>query len=265
MNCPEAQSLIPDFLLGETDDARARDLQDHARRCEACRRELEHLGFLWSKLGVITEEQPGPRLRERFYSMLESRLAPSPRRVSLGDWVRGWWPRRPALQFGLALALAVLGMGAGWLLKPGGSGEEAAFTRLSDELERTRNTVAVSLLNQVSPFDRLQGVQYSAGLSQPDDSTLESLLSILDSDPSVSVRLAAVEALFLFSDRPRVKEGILAALPRQDSPLVQVALVDLLVGIKEKRALHSLEELIRNKELEPDVQSRIRRGIQTLS
>jgi len=265
MNCPEVQHLIPDFLLGETDDDQARGLQDHARGCDACRRELEHLGFLWSKLGVIPEEQPGPGLREGFYAMLESRLAPGPKRVSLGDWVRGWWPRRPALQLGLALGLAVLGMGAGWLLKPGGNGEGTAVARLGDELEQTKNTVAVSLLSQTSPFDRLQGVQVSAGLSRPEDSTLESLLTILDSDPSVSVRLAAVEALFLFADRPRVKEGILASLPRQESPLVQVALVDLLVGIKEKRALRALEELIKNQELEPDVQTRIQRGIQALS
>jgi hypothetical protein len=44
-----------------------------------------------------------------------------------------------------------------------------------------------------------------------------------------------------------------------------VALVDLLVGIKEKRALRALEELIQNKELEPDVHRRIQRGIQALS
>ena len=265
MNCQDLKKLIPDYLLGQLDENGNRHLQAHIRGCAECRRELEHLTFLWTKLGVIPEEQPSERLRGRFYAMLEAQRDRGKKRVFLGDWVQGWWPRRPALQFGLAFVLAVLGLTAGLLLRPGGSADRAAVAQLRGEMDRMRNTVAVSLLNQPSAFDRLQGVQWTSRLDRPEAATLESLLVILDSDPNVNVRLAAVEALFLFADSPRVKEGILDSLPRQDSPLVQVALVDLLVSIKEKRALRAFEELNRNKRLVPDVQVRVKESIRTLS
>jgi len=264
MNCQEARSRIPDRLMGELPDGEARDLQAHVGRCDACRRELEHLSFLWTKLGVLPEERPSERLRGRFYGMLEAKMKHEKKRVSLADWIRGWWPQRPALQLAMMLLVAAAGLGAGFLIRPAPpAGDEVA--RLRGEVDAMRNTVAVSLLNQASAIDRLSGVQWTSRIPQPDDSTLETLLDILETDPNVNVRLAAVDALFLFSDRPQVKEGIVAVLPGQDSPLVQVALVDLLVGIKEKRALRAFEELIRNKKLVPDVKNRVEQGIRTLT
>ena len=54
---------------------------------------------------------------------------------------------------------------------------------------------ALSLLQQQSASDRLRGVSYSYQMDKGDVQIREALLETLNSDSSVDVRLAAVDAL----------------------------------------------------------------------
>jgi hypothetical protein len=75
------------------------------------------------------------------------------------------------------------------------------------------------------------------------------------------VRLSAVDALYLFSDREEVRTALPASLSRQASPLVQIALIDLLVSLKEKQAAAALKKLLADKKIIPEVEQRARSGI----
>jgi HEAT repeat protein len=90
------------------------------------------------------------------------------------------------------------------------------------------------------------------------------LLRTLDEDPSLNVRLAAVDALYLFSGQPGVREGIVASLSKQTSPILQMALIDLLVEIRETRAVAALKSLVGNDKSNPDVRKRAELGIKEL-
>ena len=125
--------------------------------------------------------------------------------------------------------------------------------------------MAVSLLDQRSPSERIRGVNLSYGIEQPDTQTLTKLLDALNSDPNVNVRLAAVNALYLFRDNEIVREGLVKSLSRQSSPLVQVALIDLMVDIRERQAIDALKQLIQDEELTPEVKQRAEQSIQQLS
>jgi HEAT repeat protein len=127
-----------------------------------------------------------------------------------------------------------------------------------------RQALSASLLTRPSPSDRIQGINTSARLKQPDPTTLGLLLRTLDEDPSLNVRLAAVDALFLFSGQPRVREGIVASLAKQTSPILQVALIDLLVEIRETRAATALKSLVGNDKSAPEVRKRAELGIKEL-
>jgi HEAT repeat protein len=100
------------------------------------------------------------------------------------------------------------------------------------------------------------GVSWSARLESPDEKTLQALLEVLNHDPNVSLRLAAIDALYLFYDHPRVKDGLIESLAGQTSPLIQISLINLLVEIRERRAIEALEQLIQNKQLNPRVRER---------
>jgi len=62
-----------------------------------------------------------------------------------------------------------------------------------------------------------------------------------------------------------VKDRIVQSLAGQESPLVQVALIDLLVGIREKRAVDAFKTLIQNEKLNPDVKKKAEFAIKQLS
>ncbi len=127
-----------------------------------------------------------------------------------------------------------------------------------------RGMVAMSLLQQQSAVERLRGVNYSVQMNNPDEEVVGALVQTLRSDSSVDVRLAAAEALNKYSGKPRVRQAIAESLPMQDSPLVQLTLIDSLVAYKERRAEPAMQKLALDRDLDPTVKTRIDRALQEL-
>jgi HEAT repeat protein len=81
-------------------------------------------------------------------------------------------------------------------------------------------------------------------------------------DPNVNVRLAAVDALRRFGERQVVRSGALQALNGQESPLVQVALIDFLVELQDKESIGTLQKLAQDGHVDETVRMRAALGIQ---
>jgi hypothetical protein len=263
MTCERIQERFADYLTGDLDEAGRRDVQEHIAECVSCREDLENVTVVWAKLGVLPEEQPGGGLRHRFYTMLEEYkegLETGRRRAGWRVWLNF---RRPAFAASFSALLLIAGLGAGWLLNGARAGGER-FASLSREVEDMRQQVALSLLSQSSATDRIQGIGYGASVERPNDATLAALFDALDADRNPNVRLAAVDALYLFRDRPGVREGLVRSLAVQTYPLVQVALIDFLVEVREARAAEALKRLIDAGELTPEVEERAQQGLKQI-
>jgi HEAT repeat protein len=143
----------------------------------------------------------------------------------------------------------------------GGENGSGKIERLSREVDNLQQQMTLSLLSQPSASARLQGISLTSRVQEPDPSLIAALLDTLDNDPSVNVRLSTVDALYLFSSREDVKTALNASLARQTSPLVQIALIDLLVSLKEKQAATALKKLLNDKKIIPEVQQRAQLGI----
>lgn len=50
-----------------------------------------------------------------------------------------------------------------------------------------------------------------------------------------------------FGEQPVVRRGAVDALARQDSPMVQIALIDFLVDMREKESVDTLRQLAKTK------------------
>ncbi len=269
MNCETAREQFAGYLADDIDAAAKGDVRDHIASCPACREELEGLSAVWTRLGVIPREQPSGRLRENFYAMLEEAKREAAAkdagrgRGRIRDFLRGLRViRRPAYVYAFSLALLAVGAGAGFLLREAGTaGRTAALHR---ELQDMRQTVALSMIDRPRASDRLEGVGMSARLDNPDRKTLEALVDTLNGDPNVNVRLAAVDALYLFRNDPGVKDSLVRSLGKQGSPLVQVALIDLLVEIRERRAADALRKLIGEARLAPQVKEHAELGLKQI-
>jgi hypothetical protein len=262
MKCDDVREQLPEYWTGAMDEAGQSEMQAHFASCPACRAEAETLGAIWQKLGAIPEERPGRAMRARFEATLEAYVqglrqaerGPSTRE-KLDKWLGGWWPREPVFQFGFAMAFLAVGLLVGYSLTRSsqGGGEVA---QLREEVHHTRELVALSLLQQQSASERLKGVDWSNSLSQPDPQVLSALLHTVDYDQNVNVRLAALDALHPSASNEMVRRGLIESLNRQKSPLVQIALIDLLVDIRDKEAANPMKGLMQEAGLNPEVKER---------
>jgi hypothetical protein len=68
-----------------------------------------------------------------------------------------------------------------------------------------------------------------------------------------------------FSQNSQVRQALIDSILRQDSPLVQIALIDSLVQIHNRAAEPALKTLATNTEVDPAVRQRAEWGLQKLS
>lgn len=263
MTCEETRKNIPELLANGLPAADAARLREHLNSCSSCWQEWQELQETWTRLGILREEQPGPELRRNFYQA----LAAAQKDLAAGN---GWRQKlsrllptlrlpAPALRLAAASLVVAAGFGIGFFA--GAGGDSGKIERLGREVDRLQQQMSIQLLDQPSASARLQGVSLTSRVQDPAPSLIAALLDTLDNDPSVNVRLSAVDALYLFSDREEVRKALPASLSRQASPLVQIALIDLLVSLKEKQAAAALKKLLAGKKIMPEVEQRARSGI----
>jgi hypothetical protein len=225
---------------------------------ENFRNELpDDLRSLWEKLDSIPEETAdSAAMRIRFNAMLDAYQGTIASR-------RAWWPLRPAFQFAIAVLLLVAGVTIGRYVAPSRPQQQNAdLIQLRREVGDLREIVALSLMQQQSATDRLRGVGWSNQIEEPDSKVLSALLDTLTHDPNINVRLASVDALRRFGEQQVVRKGALQALGRQESPLVQVALIDFMVELQEKESIGTLQKLAQDDHIDETVRKRAALGIQ---
>jgi hypothetical protein len=247
MNCEEARTQFVDFWRGTLEDPLG-EFRTHLASCERCRAEAEELKDLWGTLGTLPEQDPSLGLRVRFYDALRNWRQHEEQRRH-----RFWWVHHPAFQAACAMAILVIGIGTGYLVR---GRDTAEVSQLRGEVYNMRQLVALSLLQQQSASDRLRGVNFAYRVEQPDPQVLSALLTTVNHDASVNVRLAAVDALRNFTDNSVGRKGLVQALGKQDSPLVQIAILDQIVEMHEKSAAPAIQFLLSAKDVNPDVRQR---------
>lgn len=256
MNCEWIDELLLDSLMGRLEPEDRARLEEHMQSCARCREEEDRLETLWQDLGELEatrEPVPSARLTARFQTALEefeADLERSSRHRDFGEWWRSLWPRRPVWQAAFAAAMLLLGVfiGAGASSLSGGGAE---IDKLRADVESMNRLVTISLLEHQSVTERLRGASYSR-LTPPDDRVLAALLGTAAKDPNINVRLAAVEALAPYANRPSVRSGLLDSLSSQRSPLVQLAVLEAVVGGKGIEN-GELEQLLRSGDLDQSV------------
>ena len=165
------------------------------------------------------------------------------------------------LQAAAAAIIAVCGFVAGRYLPHEQPSEMAGLRR---EVQDMREMFALSLLQQQSASDRLRGVSYSYQMDKNDSQIRGALLEALNSDSSVDVRLAAVDALRRISTQPPVRQGFLDSLQRPQAPMVQIALIDTMVELNEPKSVGVLRKLQASGEADDLVKQRAKWGLEQM-
>jgi HEAT repeat protein len=127
-----------------------------------------------------------------------------------------------------------------------------------------KKTVMLAMLENSSAAERMKAVQYAQDMTGPDESVLMALARTVNDDPNVSVRLMAVDALAHYAAYPKAREALIQSIVRQESPLVQLALADVMLALSEKRAVEPIRRIIASPMVDYSVKSKLEATVRQL-
>lgn len=259
--CARAEQDLPDYWQGDLSSSERVWLEQHLETCGDC----AELAAFWRELGQLPEAEPDPRQRRRFEAMLTAYAAGHSRTSVPWAWF-GWLRPLPGA---LALAALLAGFWGGWWLHDNNratrNDQAEEIAALREEVHATDELVVLSMLQQESANNRLEGVSFSRRISNPDPQIEQALLHSLQYDPSADVRLAALDALQRAGNgggsADAVARGLIEAFPYQKSPLLQVALVDSFLELRPPAARELLQMVSGNAAYSPEVRQRAAWGL----
>lgn len=135
---------------------------------------------------------------------------------------------------------------------------------LTSEIQDLREMIMISLLDNPSATQRLKAVNISLELSPVDRRISDALLTTLNHDPNVNVRLAAIDALMPHAHDAAVREAMVQSISHQKSPMVQLALADAMLILQEPMAVGELKKIIEKPDLDGFVRERLEQTITAL-
>jgi hypothetical protein len=254
MKCEQIEVLLVDSLMGELSPDDRELLDEHLSRCPRCSSEAVAMESTWRNLGEVDrlrKHSDSERMVRRFQRSLRALDAGELEvgKPSFSDWWASLWLARPVWQLGFTAAMLVFGL----LLGLGVSSRQVRRGELEElraDLNSMNRAVTV-LLQHESATERLRAVNWSA-TEEPSDVVLDALLQSARLDPNVNVRLAAVDALASYADRGGIRSGLIDSLAVERSPLVQLAVLEVVAGDRGFRR-GELERILQSGELDPSV------------
>ena len=235
------EELMIDYIDGRLSGELSAVVQEYINSSAAHQKEFEELKMSMAILQNDVELEPESTLRLEFEKALHDQI-----QNQSGSKVRHMAGFRP-VQIAASVALLITGALAGmWLMKNNNKNDEIAAMR--QEVEATRQLVIQSLANNSSASTRLRGVNASFEMSQVDADIVNALINTMNNDENTNVRLAAVQALANFAGEPPVRKALIEALHTQTDPVVQIALINMMVQLREKEAVKGLKQIITDEE-----------------
>lgn len=275
MNCTRAQERFAELLDDRLNESDTAEVRAHLASCPDCQRDFSSLAQTLAAVDRLPAPKSSPRLRANFYAMLEEEKnsAASIRasvvrrqhaaRVTLWRWILS-----PIAAVAIALGGFYYGSRHAAPVQTTVPADDAALRRelaeLRTKVDSVGQLVGYSLLQQRSTSERLQTVLATLDEKNPNQKVLGNLIGALALDPSVNVRLSALDALYPHADQQLVRSGVLASLPREQNPLVQVAMIDFLVAARDRDATPELEKIARNESIDKAVRDAAKRGLAQL-
>ena len=252
------QELLVRYNAGE---ARADEIKELERLISEGYVNLEEIDdFDKLERNILAMETPEPSLSldERFRQMLsQEKRSIAPRGKLWLDW------SNVVPRFGFAALALLVGLSIGYFMRSPVQ-KEQQIEALGQEISDLKEMMMLSMLEKESATDRLKAVGLTQGMDQASTKVTSALLKTLNNDENVNVRLAALDALRPFTEDGQIREALIHSIAKQKSPLVQVALAELMAALQEKAAIDELQKILKDNETPSDIKQKIQESIQVI-
>jgi hypothetical protein len=168
----------------------------------------------------------------------------------------------PGLKIAAGIALFLLGwFASGWF---GAGSEKNQITFLAGEVKGLRETLVLTMMQQSSTIERIKAVNMAGEFDDINNQVVSGLLNLLNNDSNDNVRLLALEALTKYSSEPEVREGLVLSISKQQSPVIQMRLAEIMLYLNEKSAVPEFRKVLENALLDYNVRGKMNDAIVVL-
>ena len=263
MEKEKLESLLIDYIDGNLGEADRRIVEKELAENQEAATLYNQFKEVLSLLDNARHVEPSFSLRAKFERSLseeirssEKRLANEGKEIFMKPWV---------LRAAAGIILVIVGIAIGDRISTQRQHDEA-IAKVQEQLEEQKRMMMGMLENQQSASQRVMGATVAYEMEEaPDDEIVNALVKAMDEDPNTNVRLTALEALGKFYQQGHVRAKLIKSLATQKDPVVQIALIRLLVQMKEKEVVNELEKITRDDVMIKAVKDEAHKGILKLS
>jgi len=268
--------FLIDYLDNELDDGTREQIEAHLLTCDKCSKEVKELQMIQDDISNTVMEEPAGKLRRSFNAMLKAEAnAPE-------EWgnVKEMKPKKalviqlssPVWKAVAAVIILLAGIGVGTQIKTGSTGNNANelaemrkdLRNMNTTLQDTKAALMVNMLDDESPSQRIEAVNYADGIPASNQRVVSALVNTLNNDKNVNVRLAALYSLAKFTDDKTVIDSLVGSLSRQTEPIIQIVLINMLSAKKVTNARKPIQDIINNGKTLPDVKEIAQKGLKQI-
>lgn len=246
--------LIPDYLDGLLDSESKAQFEAKLSQNNELAKELEAYKKLMEAFKTEPLVAPSKNLLAGFEKMLEEEKQNQVKVVTLNSVDKKRWfhsiPRVAA-----SIILLIGAFIAGRFMQQ--NENQVQLAEVETEALEYKEAALFSLLENESASKRIRGVELIKEFEKPDEQIVAALGEKMLKDENTNVRLSALEALSSFSYSDQVKDVFIEALKSEKNPSMQVAIIEMLVQLQEKKAVEPMKRLLEEEETQPFIKDQI--------
>ncbi|NNF57836.1 MAG: hypothetical protein HKN04_06300 [Rhodothermaceae bacterium] len=244
MNCRDAEPYLLDPPAHLDAAVRA-----HLTTCAACRTAQATLIESQVLLRTHLPVPPPSVMRTAFYTTLVELQRTRKAVVGPGRWIVLWRSHSLRLAFAFLVVFAL--------------GAVSMQILQADQASGSEVQAVLSQLGAPSPATRLTGVYTVSEGEMTEAQVHEALLTVIRTDPSVNVRVAALEVLTAHAQDAAVRAAVVHVLGSDPAPLVQLAALRFIEAHPSAEVHRALDTLLQQPDLEPFVRAQVRTFLTT--
>lgn len=261
----EHRELIDKYNAGSVDDNELNKLEYLIENGEVDLTQLNDISKIQQLIPTIEHQEASTTADNNFYAMLATESDKVKQNEGLFAGLKFWWNRiwQSNYQWAYTIMVLLIGVSGGyfWSIK---SAPNTEVQQLTAEVQQMKELMMLTMIEKKSTTDRLKAVSLTTDMDTVSNRVSTALLLVLKTDENTNVRLAAIEALAQFANDPKVRQELVLAIKYQESPLVQLALAELMVSIKEKKSIKEFETIIENRNTPNEVKKELQSAMQAL-
>jgi hypothetical protein len=258
MERKQIDELVAKYNEGLADPAEIKLIEELIVAGEVDLASLHELALLDEQIHKMEGASPSLNLDDKFYTALADEKRASRKTNSFSfPSLNSLFPR-----LAMAAVLILSGFAVGYFLQS--PQQKTEVSELTKEVGDLKEMVMLSLMEKESATQRLKAVSLTSEMDQASDKVTNALFVALNKDENVNVRLAALEALKPYVSKSTVRLKLIESIEEQASPLVQVALAELMVTMQEKRSVDQLRQLLKDERVPKEVKYKISESIKVL-